>query len=152
MPLPWRRRWQLPRRWRRSRSRKWLPWRWLPCVDSDRLPWRLPWRRRRSFGRLIVKIIAVCPVVVILIKSSPLAQLLGTAMNSVGSNFFRSEPLVSEEGSGDVVLKVDLEAVEDAHVVPLDGLDIVGRMDCLKPVVIDKVVLGGDVAGGEIAN
>jgi hypothetical protein len=113
------------------------------------LPWRCPWRRLVVH---VVTVVSVVAVLKILVKASPLPQLLSATMYLVGSDLVGSEPFISEERSN--VVKGDFKSVEDAEVVPGWGDQVVevGGRDSLKPIVIDKVVLWRDVAGTEVPN
>jgi hypothetical protein len=75
-------------------------------------------------------------------------------MYLVGSNLLGGEPFVRKERrSVEVVFEEDLKTIEDTHVFPSRGrFVIIFREDCLEPIIVDKMVLGRDVASAKVTD
>jgi hypothetical protein len=68
----------------------------------------------------------------------------------VGLDVSRGKPFIRKEGRG--VIKDSFKPVKSTEVVPLRGRLILRRVDRFKPIIINNVILGGQITSLEIAN
>ncbi len=68
------------------------------------------------------------------------------------SHFLRGKPSGFQRWWNLSLLEYCLESLEDAEVVPIGRGGIIRGVDCVKPIIINQVILGRDVPSPEVAN
>jgi hypothetical protein len=88
----------------------------------------------------------------ILPNLSTMAQSLEMPSDVIVSHFLRSKPSGFQRWWSLSLFEHCLESLEDAEVVPIGRGSVIRGVNCVKPIIINQVILGRDVSGPEVAN
>ena len=110
----------------------------------------LPWKVQA--GSIVVEILPRFFGLDILPNLLAMTQSLEMPSNVIVSHFLRGEPSGFQGWWSFPFFEHCFKSLEDTEVVPIGRGSIIGGVDCVKPIIINQVILGRDVAGPEVAN